>query len=80
MGVTDIIKALKIERNRLDAAIAALSGSVFVRGRRGRPRAVPLQSAAPKSRRRFSAATRKRMAELMKARWAKVKESGKKSL
>jgi hypothetical protein len=76
MAVADIIKALKMELNKLDLAIAALT----VPGRPGRPRGIAVQSTTPKSRRRMSAAGRKRIAEAMKARWAKAKESGKNTL
>jgi hypothetical protein len=76
MAVADIIKALKIERNKLDLAIAALT----VQGRPGRPRGIAVQPTTPKSRRRMSVAGRKRIAQALRARWAEAKKSGKNSL
>jgi hypothetical protein len=76
MAVADIIKVLKMERNKLDLAIAALTA----RGRPGRPRGIAVQSTTPKSRRRLSAAGRKRIADALRARWAEAKKGGKNSL
>jgi hypothetical protein len=78
MDLTDIISALRAERERLDSAIAVLDDRRPVR----RPGRLHVASGAtgPKARRRFSAATRKKMAEATKARWAKMKASGKRSL
>lgn len=70
-----ILAELRSERDRLDEAIAAIekigtaaNGTGRRRGRPGRPAA----SAAPngRRRRRMSAAARKRISEMMKARWA----------
>lgn len=76
MTVVDIIKVLKMERHKLDLAIGALTG----RGRPGRPRGIAVQSTTPKSRRRLSAAGRKRIADALRARWVEAKKSGKNSI
>jgi hypothetical protein len=78
-NLEDIINALGIRRDNLDAAIAALSGDELIWRRPGRPRAA-VGFGAPKRKRRHSAATRKKMAKAMRARWAKAKESGKNAL
>jgi len=80
MNVDEIVRSLKAERDRLDAAIRALGGmdgSEFKR--RGRPPGVRNKS-IPARRRVMSAAARKRIAAAMKARWAAAKKSGKKRL
>jgi hypothetical protein len=58
-----IVTELKAERDRLNAALAALEGG---RRRRGRP---------PGRRRRLSAAARKRISQAMKKAWAGRKKS-----
>jgi hypothetical protein len=82
MDIAGIVKALKLERDRIDSAIAALSGGRASNGRRaGRRRAVIANTATPgKPKRRLSAAGRKRISDAAKARWAKAKRAGKKSL
>jgi hypothetical protein len=82
MGIAGIVKALELERDRIDSAIAALSGGLAPNGRRGgRRRAVIANSATPrKPKRRLSAAGRKRISDAAKARWAKARKTGKKSL
>jgi hypothetical protein len=79
MNVTQIIAQLRDERAALDQAIAVLE-KIARTGPRGRGRPpswlTPGMSAGPK--RVFSAATRKRMAEAQRKRWAayrKEKES-----
>ncbi len=82
---TDHIVALLIaERDKLDQAIAALSGGVTAK-RRGRPpktasavvATAPAPALAPKKPgRTFSAAQRKAASERMRARWA-AKKAGK---
>ena len=56
----------KEELDRLDGAIAAFEKLVGT-NRRGAPR-------GPRAKRRFSAATRRRMAKAQKARWAKLRQ------
>jgi len=68
MNITKIITELKSERARIDQAIAAIERINSTGRRRGRPAGV---TAAPKrSNRRLSAAARKRLSRLLKARWA----------
>jgi putative heme iron utilization protein len=64
-----IVKELKAERDRLDEAIAALETSRGP-GRRGPGR-------PPRVKRHFSAAARKRLSEMMKARWAERRKRSK---
>lgn len=80
---TDQILALLVqERDRLNRAIEALQGSVKRRGRPPKnsiaPAAVvaPVQ-AAPRKKRTFSAAQRKKQAERMKAYWAAKRKQAK---
>jgi hypothetical protein len=70
----DILTALKQERDRIDAAIQALSGGGRARGGRGR-------AAGPrKGRRRLSAAARRKISNAAKARWAQAKRAGRNRL
>jgi hypothetical protein len=66
MDIQSIISELKKERDRINRAIAALDGTHTKRT------VAPFPSArGPVSRkRRFTAAGRKRLSELMKQRWA----------
>jgi hypothetical protein len=91
MNTNEIIQQLRQERSKLDAAIQALEGigrSSTARKRRGRPpgstNKATMGSAnvvgAQKKRRRMSASARKRIAEVMRKRWAAAKKSGKKRL
>jgi len=75
MATEHIVQLLIQERDRLNRAIEALQGSVK---RRGRPpkhlAAVTAPVAeAPKKRKSFSAATRRKMALAQKKRWAEKK-------
>jgi hypothetical protein len=85
MGTNEIIRQLKDERSKLDAAIQALEGvgDNAAAKRRGRPPGIKNKptsvSAAPKKR-AMSAAARKRIAESMRKRWAAAKRAGKKGL
>ena len=79
MNLDEIVRQLKEERSRLDAAITALEGGQASSGkRRGRPPGKT--KSTPARSRRMSAAARKRIADAMKARWAAAKKSGKKRL
>ena len=71
MSTTSILKALKQERDRIDAAIGALGSGTEGHGRRRSGR---------KARRTLSAAARKRISAAAKARWAKEKKAGRNSL
>jgi hypothetical protein len=79
-NLENIIHALEIRRDNLDAAIAALTGHKPVRHHSTRLSAIPAGAKALKRRRRLSAAAKKRISEGMRARWAKAKESGKNAL
>ena len=86
MNITEIVRRLRDERSRLDAAIQALErvggGRSAPIKRRGRPPGTTNKPTAggPKNRRGMSAAARKRIAEAMRKRWAAAKKSGKKRL
>jgi hypothetical protein len=92
MNVDEIVRELKQERSKLDAAIQALEGvcggASAPAKRRGRPpgntnkpATTSAQSAGVSQKRRgMSAAARKRIADAMKKRWAAAKRSGKKRL
>ncbi len=74
MDIRRILAELRTERHRIDQAIAAIEGI----GRDGsKPTAKSRPGAARRPRRRMSAATRRRMSEMMKARWAARKKKGK---
>jgi len=84
MNVNEIVRLLRAERDKLDAAIQALedvSGGATGK-RRGRPPGSTNRStsATGGKRRGMSPAARKRIAAAMKARWAAAKKSGKKRL
>ena len=74
MDVSSILAQLRAERNRLDQAIAALE-AITARGAQR-----PAYVATLRRQHRFSAATRKRMSEMMKKRWATRKKAGKSKL
>ena len=72
MDIQNILADLKREREHLDRAIGALEGL----GTRRRGRTVGSHQAAAKpkrKRRHMSAASRKRISEMMKQRWAERK-------
>jgi hypothetical protein len=75
MATEHIVQLLIQERDRLNRAIEALQGAVK---RRGRPPKNPSAVVAavpdaPKKRKGFSAATRRKMALAQKKRWAAKK-------
>jgi hypothetical protein len=83
MNVDEIVRQLKEQRSKLDAAINALEpggwASSGVKGR-GRPRGSTNKQSAKRTaakRGGMSAAARKRIAEAMRKRWAAAKRSGK---
>ena len=81
MDTASILKALKHERDRIDAAIAALSGGSVDNGSRRRGRTIRIEpSGSRRPRRKLSAAARKRISNAAKARWAKAKKAGRNSL
>lgn len=80
MNVIEMLAELRNERSRLDEAIIVMQRLAVTNGvkRRGRPpkwmtesRVTPITT-APRKRKRFSAETRKRMAESQRKRWAKT--------
>lgn len=79
MNVDEIVRQLKEECSKLDAAISALEGGRLGSGRLGRPTGKTAKR-APARRRGMSAAARKRIAEAMRKRWAAARKSGKKRL
>lgn len=81
MNLDNMISELRRERQRLDAAIAALEGVAVgaVSSQRGRRQAgAPTDSRHSQTRRRrMSAAARKRISQAQKARWAAWKKGKK---
>jgi hypothetical protein len=82
MDIHRILTELRSEKERLEEAILTIerlaAGSLGKR--RGRPpkwmanaKAATATSLAPRKKRKFSAATRKRMAEAQRKRWASRK-------
>ena len=81
MNVTQIIAQLREERAALDQAIAVLE-KIARTGPRGRGRPPSWLSSvnnATEPKRTFSAATRKRMAEAQRKRWAAYREEHRNS-
>jgi hypothetical protein len=79
LDLSNIVEELVRERDRLNAAIAALEDGRPAR--RYRQGAVSTKdSPKVKGRRSMSASVRKRLSTQMKARWAKAKKAGKQSL
>lgn len=70
MNTEQILSDLRSERDRIDAAIRALEGGKSGRGP-GRP------AGSGRKRRTMSAASRKRISEMMKIRWAERKRKAK---
>lgn len=81
MDTTKLIRDLLAEKKRIDLAIAALEGldntgaRAYSAGKRQPVRA----SHKPRRRRHMSAAARKRMSKMMKARWAARRKAAKKA-
>jgi hypothetical protein len=72
MDTPNIIEALTEQRDRVVAAIEALTG--------GRTRRASFSSAGPRKRGQMSEAGRRSISLRMKARWAKAKKAGKNAL
>jgi len=72
MDTPNIIEALTEQRDRVVAAIEALTG--------GRTRRASASSAGPRKRGRMSEAGRRSISLRMKARWAKAKKAGRNAL
>ena len=76
MDIQNILADLKRERENLDRAIGALEG--LGTRRRGRPAGSHQAAVTPKRKRRhMSAASRKRISEMMKQRWAERKKKAR---
>ncbi|MGC2742364.1 MAG: hypothetical protein WA672_04195 [Candidatus Angelobacter sp.] len=75
MDTPSIIEALTEQRDRVVAAIEALTG-----GRARRASSSSSSSAGPRKRGQMSEAGRRSISMRMKARWAKAKRSGKNAL
>jgi hypothetical protein len=71
MPIEQIVALLTAERDRLNRAIEALQGPAKRRGRP--PKDLSAVSAPAKPKRKFSAATRRKMARAQKKRWADLK-------
>jgi hypothetical protein len=71
MDIQNILADLKRERENLDKAIGALEG--LGTRRRGRPAGGKAAATPKRKRRHMSAASRKRISEMMKQRWAERK-------
>ena len=70
MDIDRIVAELKMERGRLEQAIAALEGEVSRGAPIAKRRAAAATNSSTKKRGGISAAGRKRLSEAMKARWA----------
>jgi hypothetical protein len=71
MDTNNILEELTQQRDRIVAAIEALSGGRSQRASSSKP---------GKPRSKMSEAGKRRISERMKARWAKAKRAGKNSL
>lgn len=85
MDIHRILAELRSEKERLEEAILTIErlAAGHIGKRRGRPpkwmasaKEAATLFASPKKRRKFSAATRKRMAEAQRKRWASRKPNG----
>jgi hypothetical protein len=75
MNIPKVIADLRQYKAQLEQAIAALDRLARKRGgRRGRPPKWMAQASQPRTR-KFSAATRMRMAAAQRRRWAKQRKS-----
>jgi hypothetical protein len=77
MDIQNILADLKRERENLDRAIGALEGLGTQTRRRGRPAGTHAAATPKRKRRHMSAASRKRISEMMKQRWAERKKKAR---
>jgi hypothetical protein len=77
MDIQSILADLKKEREKLDRVIGALLGLGGQTRRRGRPAGSQAGGATKRKRRHMSAASRKRISEMMKQRWAERKKKAR---
>jgi hypothetical protein len=73
MPTEHILSLLIQERDRLNRAIEALQGPIKRRGRPPKNLGAVAALTAPRKRKAFSAATRRKMALAQKKRWAALK-------
>jgi hypothetical protein len=78
MDIKTILSELRSERQRLDQAISALEGLDGAGVRPRTPQAVAQRPQKARKRGAMSAAGRKRISEMMKARWAARRRAAKK--
>jgi hypothetical protein len=74
MNIPKVIADLRQYKAQLEQAIAALDRLARKRGKRGRPPKWMADAAQPPAR-KFSAATRMRMAAAQRRRWAALRKS-----
>lgn len=74
MNIPKVIADLRQYKAQLEQAIAALDRLARKRGKRGRPPKWMAEAAQPPTR-KFSAATRMRMAASQRRRWAALRKS-----
>ncbi len=74
--MTDALKLLIAERDRLNKAIAVLQGEA---PRRGRPSGNGKKAAKPLAKRTFSPEDRQKQSEKMKAYWAARRKAAQKT-
>ncbi len=75
-NLTEIVKKLREERNRVAKELSRLDGAIAALGAlSSAPAAV--KASKPKARRKLSAAARKKIADAQRARWAKLKKQQK---
>jgi hypothetical protein len=70
LDIQAIVKELKRERDRLNAAIVALEGTDLPTTPRKASPVADVPAPPAKKRRRLTAAGRKRLSDMMKKRWA----------
>jgi len=74
MNIPKVIADLRQYKAQLEQAIAALDRLARKRGKRGRPPKWMVKPSEPRTR-KFSAATRMRMAAAQRRRWAALRKS-----
>jgi hypothetical protein len=80
MNLRTTLSELRSERQRLDRAISALEALDGTGANEKAPRTSQPVTRKPSKRRRMSAAGRKRISDMMKARWAaRRKAAGRKA-
>lgn len=75
-NLTEIVKKLRDERNRVARELSRLDGAIAALGALSNAPATAKAGKA-KPRRKLSAAARKKIADAQRARWAKLKKQQK---